>query len=156
MLSYGGVLAAYVPKATASILVTGHIVHGPMPCFRESLGGIQVVFKIIEPLVNEVIGAIGKPSGEAGGELLKAYLSPFYDDALHFHIHDDLPGKGVEGHLIGGVELVEPIIAEGGSGGFVVDDEDIIVNSDDPIKVAAEHVLGFGVAGWAKVQSEAE
>jgi len=52
--------------------------------------------------------------------------------------------------------LVEPIIAEGGSGGFVVDDEDIVVDGDNPIEVATEHVLRFGMPGWAKVQSEAE
>ena len=156
MLSYGRVLAAYVPEATPSVLVTGHVIHWPMPRFRESLGGIEMVLKIIEPFINEIVGAIGKPPSEAGGELLKAYLGPFYDDALHFHVHDDLPGEGVEGHLVGGVELIEPIIAEGGSGGFVVDDEDIIVNSDNPIEVATEHVLRFGMSGRAKVQSEAE
>jgi len=127
-----------------------------VPSFRESLGGVEMVFKIIEPFINKIVGAIGNPPSEAGGELLKAYLCPFYDNALHFHIHHNLPGEGVEGHLVGGIELVEPIIAEGGSGGFVVDDEDIVVNSDNPIEVAAEHVLRFGVAGWAKVQSEAE
>src|SRR5882672_11413816 len=156
MLSHRRVLGAHIAEATPSVFVTGHIIHRPMPRFRESLGGIEMVLKIIEPFINKVVGAIGKPPSEAGGELLKAYLGPFYDDALHFHIHHNLPGKGVEGHLIGGVELVEPIVPEGGSGGFMVDDEDIVVNSDDPIEVATEHVLRFGMSGRAKVQSEAE
>src|SRR5258707_10266082 len=112
MLSYGRILAAYVPEATPSVLVTGHVIHRPMPRFRESLGGVEMIFKIIEPFVNKIIRAIGKPPSEAGGEFLKAYLCPFYDDALYFHVHHNLPGEGVEGHLIGGVELIEPIIAE--------------------------------------------
>src|SRR6266436_8472599 len=156
MLSDGRVLRTDIPKPAPTVLVTRHVIHRPMPRFRESLSRVQVVLKIIKPFINKIVGAIGKPPSEAGGELLKAYLGPFYDDALHFHIHHNLPGEGIEGHLVGGVELVEPIVTEGGSGGFMVDDEDIVVNSDDPIKVAAEHVLGFGVAGWAKVQSEAE
>src|SRR5882672_7315281 len=156
MLSHRRVLGAHIAEATPSVFVTGHIIHRPMPRFRESLGGIEMVLKIIEPFINKVVGAIGKPPGEAGGELLKAYLSPFYDDALHFHIHHNLPGEGVEGHLVGGVELVEPIVAEGGSCGLVVDDEDIVVNGDDPIEMATEHVLGFGMPGWAEVEGEAE
>src|SRR6267154_4296329 len=156
MFANGRVLRTDVPEPAPSVLVTRHVIHRPMPRFRKSLGGIEMVFKIIEPLVNEVIGAIGKPPRKAGGELLKAYLGPFYDDALHFHVHDDLPGEGIEGHLVGGVELAEPVVAEGGSGGFVVDDEDIVIDVDDPIEVATEHVLRFGMPSWAKVQSEAE
>src|SRR6266478_4568229 len=156
MLSYGRVLAAHISEAAPSVLVTGHVIHRPMPRFRESLGGVQVILKIIEPFINKIVGAIGKPPGEAGGELLKAYLGLFDHDPLHFHIHHNLPGKGVEGHLVGGVELIEPIIAEGGSGGFMIDDEDIVVNSNDPIEEATKHVLGLGVAGWAEVESEAE
>src|SRR6266478_8207888 len=156
MLSHRGILRTHIAEATSPILITRHVIHRPMPSFRESLGGVEMVFKIIEPFINKIVGAIGKPPSEAGGELLKAYLGPFYDDALHFHIHHNLPGEGIEGHLIGGVELVEPIIAEGGSGGLVVNDEDIVVDGDDPIKVATEHVLGLWMPGWAKVQSEAE
>src|SRR6267154_1202482 len=156
MFTHGRVLAAYVPEPAPTVFVAGHIVHRPMLCFRESLCGVLVVFKIIEPFINKIVRAIGKPPSEAGGELLNAYLSPFYDDALHFHVHDNLPGEGIEGHLVGGVELAEPVVAEGGSGGFVVDDEDIVIDVDDPIEVATEHVLRFGMPSWAKVQSEAE
>src|SRR5882724_88821 len=156
MLSDGRVLRTHIAEAAPSVFVTGHIIHRPMPRFRESLSRVQVVLKIIKPFINKIVGAIGKPPSEASGELLKAYLSPFYDNAFHFHIHHNLPGEGIEGHLVGGVELVEPIIAEGGSGGFMVDDEDIVVDGDDPIEMATEHVLGLGMPGWAKVQSEAE
>src|SRR6266481_9091857 len=156
MLSDGRVLRTDVPKPAPSVLVTGHVIHRPMLRFRESLSGVEMVFKVVEPFINKIVGAVGKPPSEAGGELLKAYLGPFYDDPLHFHIHHNLPGEGIEGHLVGGVELVEPIVTEGGSGGFMVDDEDIVVNGNDPIEVATEHVLGLGMPGWAEVQSEAE
>src|SRR6266478_8897278 len=156
MFTNGRVLRTHIAEAAPTVLVTRHVIHRPMPRFRESLSRVQVVLKIIKPFINKIVGAIGKPPSEAGGELLKAYLGPFYDDALHFHIHHNLPSEGIEGHLIGGVELVEPIIAEGGSGGLVVNDEDIVVDGDDPIKVATEHVLGLWMPGWAKVQSEAE
>src|SRR5882724_1387085 len=148
MLSHRRVLRTHITEPTPSELVTGHIIHRPMPRFRESLSGVQVVLKIIEPFVDEIVGAIGKSPSEAGGELLKAYLCPFYDNALHFHIHHNLPGEGIEGHLVRGVELIEPIITEGGGGRFVVDDEDIIVDGDNPIEVAAEHVLRFGMSSW--------
>jgi len=57
----------------------------------------------LEPFVDEIIRAIGKPLAKRVVNCSRPNLCPFYDDALHFHIHHNLPGEGVEGHLVGGL-----------------------------------------------------
>src|SRR5712664_1659704 len=156
MLSHGRVLGTHIAEAAPSVLVTRHVIHRPMPRFRESLSGIEMVLKVVEPLIDEIVGAVGKPPSELRGELLQPNLSPFYNNPFDLHIHHNLPSEGVEGHLVIWSELVEPIIAEGGSSGLVIDDEDVFVYIHNPIEMAAEHVLRFWMPYRSEIQIEAK
>ena len=69
-------------------------------------------------------------------------------DALHALVALDLARDGVEGHLVVGLVLVEVVIAGGRRSGFVVHDEEMVVEVDDSFEVAAEEV-GLGAADHA-------
>ena len=53
---------------------------------------------------------------------------------------DDLRGEGVKGHLIVGVELIEPVRADGGSGGLPIHDVGAAVELDNAVEMTAQHV----------------
>ena len=95
--------------------------------------------KIIGPFLNLGLGPEGKASGEVV-RLLKEDLRRVDDDAFDWGGKDDLRRKGIEGHLVIRLELVEVVRAWGGGGCLSVHDEEIIAEGDDPVEMAAKDV----------------
>ena len=62
------------------------------------------------------------------------------DDAFDWGVKDNLTGDGIEGHLVVRFVLVEVVLGRSGDGGFVVHHEELVVEVDDSIHVAAEEV----------------
>ena len=62
------------------------------------------------------------------------------DHAFDWGVEDNLPGDGVEGHLVVGFVLVEVVLGWGGDGGLVIHHEELVVEGDNAIHVAAEEV----------------
>src|SRR5216684_893789 len=156
MFSHGRVLRADIAKAAPPIHSTRLVILRPMIGVRERLSRVEPIFQIYKPFVDEVVRAIREPPSEAGGEFLKANLSPFNHNPLHLHIHHYLPGEGVEGHLVVGGEAFEPVIPNGALRGLVIHNEDIIVYRNDTIKMTTEKILNVGIRSGAKVEFELE
>ena len=62
------------------------------------------------------------------------------DHAFDWGVENNLPGDGIEGHLVVGFVLVEVVLGWSGGGGFVVHHKELIVEGDNSVHVAAEEV----------------
>ena len=93
--------------------------------------------EIGEPFVELVLGAVGEAPDESVF-FFKEDLGGGDYDATDWGVEDDLTGESVEGHLVIGFVLVEVVIARSGGGGFVVHDEELIVEGDYSIEVAGQ------------------
>src|SRR5258708_32493395 len=111
-----------------------------MLCFGKGLCGVQVVFQIIKPFIDQIVTAIGEPSCELRGKVLQPYLCAFDANPLDLCLKHYLSGEGVEGHLVVWRKLLEPIIPNGRGGCFVIDDEDVFVYVDNTVEMAAEEI----------------
>ena len=95
--------------------------------------------KIVHPFVELVWGTEGEARDKAMF-LVEEDLGGTDDDTFDRGVEDNLPGDGIEGHLVVGFVLVEVVLGWGGDGGFVVHHEELVVEVDDSIHVAAEEV----------------
>ena len=72
--------------------------------------------------------------------LVEEDLGGANDHAFDRGVEDNLPGDGIEGHLIVGFVLVEVVLGWGCGGGLMVHHKELVVEGDDAIHVAAEEV----------------
>ena len=72
--------------------------------------------------------------------LVEEDLGSTDDRAFDRGIKNNLPGNGIEGHLVMWFVLVEVVLGRSGDGGFVIHHEKLVVEGDDPVHVAAEEV----------------
>ena len=72
--------------------------------------------------------------------LVEEDLGGTNDHAFDWGVEDNLPGDGIEGHLVVGFVLVEVVLGWGCGGGLVVHHEELIVEGDNSVHVAAEEV----------------
>ena len=87
--------------------------------------------KVIHPFVKLVWGTEGEARDKAV-LLIEEDLGGTDDDAFDWGVKDNLPGDGIEGHLVVGFVLVEVVLGWGCGGGLVVHHEELIVEGDNP------------------------
>ena len=94
-------LGANSAELTTAELVAGGVVHRPISAGGVFLGALEMQAKIVHPFVELVWGT----EGEARDKpmfLVEEDLGGANDDALDRGVEDNLPGDGIEGHLVVG------------------------------------------------------
>ena len=122
-LADGWGLGANSAELTTAELVAGGVVHRPISAGGVFLGALEMQAKIVHPFVELVWGTEGEARDKAMF-LVEEDLGGTDDDTFDRGVEDNLPGDGIEGHLVVGFVLVEVVLGWGGDGGFVVHHEE--------------------------------
>ena len=139
-------------ELAAAELVAGGIIEGPIVGLGEGFGDVEPEAKVEQPFIELVASSVGEAPSKAVG-LFEEDLGRIDDNAFDRGVEDDLAGEGVEGHLVVWFVLVEVAIAESSAGGFLVHDEELVVEGDDAIEVAAEEV-GLGIVDNLSIRAK--
>ena len=115
-------LRANSAELATSKFITTCVVHRPISAGGIFFGALEMQAKVVHPFVELVWGT----EGEARDKpmlLVKEDLGGTDDDAFDWGVKDNLPGDGIEGHLVVRFVLVEVVLGRGGDGGLVVHHE---------------------------------